>query len=1048
MKTFTKITILTMVAALIGCSGGGGGNSVNLPTSTPPPSTPPAINLSGLILDGPVSGGTVLVFAPDAVQGALDTAESAEDRLASLNGASPLSSATLNASEDGAFTLQLSGDLANQAVFLVFDNTDAEDLTFGDTPFNMESVAVLGAAGSSAIVNVTPHTSIIGTQVRAALPLDAAGVSSEIQTANTNVISAFGSDALGNEIIPEGTDLIGSDDADGLTAASISLGSMVRATAAVTGFNREDVLEALAFDATDGAVDGAVSSGASSDIAERAAAVNDIQSLGETADQSLTIGSCAATTTLLRRACDIDTMDDFLEGVALCQDGPLEELDECVAESRTEREETLEECGEIFEARSDLCDDLDDAVHDPAFGEAFADNFVADPRQIGITVEPNPYLPLVQGNVWTYEETSIDDDGEEVTESIIVTVKNETKLIQGINCLVINDVVSEEDEVIEDTDDWYAQDKQGNVWYCGEISNDFEYFEDDMPVLPELVDIGGSWKSGREGAKAGILVPAVPVVGDVLRSEVFYGDAEDVGEVTSVTGDESTDLHDCDDACLVIRETTPLEGDADENSYYKAGVGVIVKKDNDGSARAELLSFTNEAPAGAVLSAAKLLIEHNATDEDTGFQGFVDGDPWNELSIEDSLGTEILSAQTRGNFVDFGVTEFFFETSEPPNAEVSIDDVVERLEEGAYLFTGDLVEGGSATRSTIFSQDIPAGPELLMPAEDAEDVDPANTVVSWELVTGDIDEEEITIVGYQVIVEQDTAPYDTDGFAKPHFSAHLPMSATSITIPAEFMVDDACYDYEVLAIEESGNQTLASASFETGDGCAEAEEVPDPEGLKAAKILIEHNATDEDTGFQGFADGNPWNSLVISDPNELEVIEIEAEGGLLDFGLTELFYETSEPENSETLIQDVLDRLPEGTYTFTADIVDGEESVLTATFTHTIPMGPVLVSPENEAEDVDAGATVVSWMPVTTDLDGDPVTIVGYQVIVEEDLDDEPFPAGFAEPKFSVFLPPTATSLTVPAEFMRADTDYAWEVLAIEASGNQTLSGAEFATAE
>ena len=72
---------------------------------------------------------------------------------------------------------------------------------------------------------------------------------------------------------------------------------------------------------------------------------------------------------------------------------------------------------------------------------------------------------------------------------------------------------------------------------------------------------------------------------------------------------------------------------------------------------------------------------------------------------------------------------------------------------------------------------------------------------------------------------------------------------------------------------------------------------------------------------------------------------------------------------------------------------------------------------------------------------------MGYQVIVE--VDEEPaFTQGFAEATFTVFLPADATSVTVPAEFMQADTDYAYEVLVIEASGNQTLASAEFATAE
>jgi hypothetical protein len=126
-------------------------------------------------------------------------------------------------------------------------------------------------------------------------------------------------------------------------------------------------------------------------------------------------------------------------------------------------------------------------------------------------------------------------------------------------------------------------------------------------------------------------------------------------------------------------------------------------------------------------------------------------------------------------------------------------------------------------------------------------------------------------------------------------------------------------------------------------------------------------------------------------------------------------------------------------------MVDAGESTLTATFTHDIPAGPVLTSPEAGAEDVDPTNTVVTWEPVTTDIDGDPITIVGYQVIVEEDAEPE-FPEGFAKPVFSVYLPATSTSVTVPTEFMQGVTAYKYEVLAIEESGNQTLASAEFTT--
>jgi hypothetical protein len=161
--------------------------------------------------------------------------------------------------------------------------------------------------------------------------------------------------------------------------------------------------------------------------------------------------------------------------------------------------------------------------------------------------------------------------------------------------------------------------------------------------------------------------------------------------------------------------------------------------------------------------------------------------------------------------------------------------------------------------------------------------------------------------------------------------------------------------------------------------------------------------------------------------------------------LTELFFETSEPENGEVSIAEVLARLPEGTYTFTADMVDGDVSTLTTQFSHKIPAGPELISPADGAADVDPNHVVVSWEPVSADLNGQSIHIVGYQVIVE--LDEAPqYPSGFAQPVFSVYLPATTTSVSIAAAFMESGKSYKYEVLAIEESGNQTLSSAAFQT--
>ena len=188
----------------------------------------------------------------------------------------------------------------------------------------------------------------------------------------------------------------------------------------------------------------------------------------------------------------------------------------------------------------------------------------------------------------------MDDEGEEITETITVRVTDKTKLIDGITCIVVNDLVieGEDDTPIEDTDDWYAQDLAGNVWYCGEISENFELFDGDNPEEAELVDIDGSWKAGRDGAKAGILFPAIPQVGDIIRQEVAWGEAEDVIEILSLTGSESTGPASCLDNCLVTRDFTPLDPAANENKYYVPGIGFIVEINLENGERLELVEFS------------------------------------------------------------------------------------------------------------------------------------------------------------------------------------------------------------------------------------------------------------------------------------------------------------------------------------------------------------------------------------------------------------------------------------------------------------------------
>ena len=216
--------------------------------------------------------------------------------------------------------------------------------------------------------------------------------------------------------------------------------------------------------------------------------------------------------------------------------------------------------------------------------------------------------------------------------------------------------------------------------------------------------------------------------------------------------------------------------------------------------------------------------------------------------------------------------------------------------------------------------------------------------------------------------------------------------------------------------------------------------------LKEAKLNIEHNATDEDTGFQGFVDSEGWRRLDVRGPGG-KVLEFEARGTLAKLGLTELFFESVELANDDVPIGKMLAKLPEGKYTIAGPAQENGASAGstsgTAWLTHDIPAGPKLVAP-GEAATVPVRGVVARWQPVAKTLTGKPVTIIAYQLIVETDV--EPHPHMIGKLGLSIYLPRTVTSIAVPDGFLQPRTAYKWEVLAIERSGNQTLSSGSFRT--
>lgn len=283
--------------------------------------------------------------------------------------------------------------------------------------------------------------------------------------------------------------------------------------------------------------------------------------------------TCTTTAKAAHAACIYDVLDEYLIGTGKCKNFADSGVRaECFAELKHTPREGKRECGERRSARLDLCDKLGEAPYDPPF----LPSLFVNPDDIGGSVAPNPWYPLIAGQTRRYAS------GE---EDIIVTTTDEVALISGVPCRVVTDTVRVDGEIEEDTTDWFAQDIYGNVWYCGESTAEYE---DGMPV-----NVDGSFKAGVDGAKPGIIMKAAPAVGDVYRQEFDLANAEDVAMILSLTGSATAPAASCAGDCLVTEDTTPLDPDVVENKYYKPGVGVILEIKPETGERLELVEMTN-----------------------------------------------------------------------------------------------------------------------------------------------------------------------------------------------------------------------------------------------------------------------------------------------------------------------------------------------------------------------------------------------------------------------------------------------------------------------
>jgi hypothetical protein len=204
-----------------------------------------------------------------------------------------------------------------------------------------------------------------------------------------------------------------------------------------------------------------------------------------------------------------------------------------------------------------------------------------DPADFTTKID-NRFWPMRPGSRWVYRDT----DSEGARARDVVTVTHRTKRVaNGITARVVHDVVREDGELAELTDDYYAQDRAGNIWYLGEATTTYS---NGKPKSTE-----GSWEAGVDGAQPGVIMPARPRPGTHYRQEYYKGHAEDRGQIMSLRQMAGVPFGFFPRGRVVMTaDTSPLEPRVLEYKFYARGVGPVLAVSVSGeSDREELVRF-------------------------------------------------------------------------------------------------------------------------------------------------------------------------------------------------------------------------------------------------------------------------------------------------------------------------------------------------------------------------------------------------------------------------------------------------------------------------
>jgi len=296
-----------------------------------------------------------------------------------------------------------------------------------------------------------------------------------------------------------------------------------------------------------------------------AAGVLLILSLAGSAVIAQGVDACGQTSEQAKRSCLEAAQSNYVNALGKCTNvSDPSERQACQDQAQADLNDAQQTCQAGFVVRQSSCDKLGPAPYDPVIDPA---NFVAR--------IDNPYFPLQPGTTFIYEGRM--PDGLERDQ---FAVTHNTRVILGVTCVEVHDSVFTDGALTEDTLDWFAQDREGNVLYFGENTHELE---DGL-----ITTIDGTFMAGVNGDKPGIIMKAHPTVGDFYRQEFSLNNAEDFAQTLSLNEvirvRAGTFNH-----CLKSEETTPLEPDLLEDKFYAPGVGNILTVDVNTGAREDLV---------------------------------------------------------------------------------------------------------------------------------------------------------------------------------------------------------------------------------------------------------------------------------------------------------------------------------------------------------------------------------------------------------------------------------------------------------------------------